>query len=167
MRTPRNLDDLEIVGYANAYEATMLPTVAPPVFRLRAETDRAFVPPYFLKSGYLYNATEVTRSELLEWHGQREITLFDQHVFQARTGYELWVDQSFQPHYELRHQVESHLAPSPIALFKTPKKPYANATCTKRSVSAGWQGPPTTGGWSRWQSMRPSTASTMMLSASA
>jgi hypothetical protein len=99
MATPWNFDDLEIVGYANILRETMLPSVVPPVFRLRTNTNRAFLPPYSFNAGFLCNATEVSPSELQELADSREITLFHE-AFPAHADFELWVDQSFQWHYE-------------------------------------------------------------------
>lgn len=99
MEIRRNLDDLEIVGYANVLKETMLPSVVPPVFRLKADTRRAFLPPYSFNAGLLCNATEVSQSELEELRDSREITLFPG-AFPARPNFELWVDQSFQWHYK-------------------------------------------------------------------
>ena len=108
MATPWNLDDLEIVGYADVLKETMLPSVVPPVFRLKTDAQRAFLPPYSFNAGFLCNATEVPRSELEELRDSREITLFD-HAFPARAGFELWVDQSFQWHYQRLDEVKRKL----------------------------------------------------------
>jgi hypothetical protein len=99
METPWSLDDLEIVGYANVLKETMLPSVVPPVFRLKADARRAFLPPYSFNAGFLCNATEVSRAELEELSDSREITLFD-NAFPARAGFELWVNQTFQWRYQ-------------------------------------------------------------------
>lgn len=108
MATPWNLDDLEIVGYADVLKETMLPSVVPPVFRLKTDAQRAFLPPYSFNAGFLCNATEVPRSELEELRDSREITLFD-NAFPARAGFELWVDQSFQCHYQRLDEVKRKL----------------------------------------------------------
>ena len=108
MATPWNLDDLEIVGYADVLKETMLPSVVPPVFRLKTDAQRAFLPPYSFNAGFLCNATEVPRSELEELRDSREITLFD-NAFTARAGFELWVDQSFQWHYQRLDEVKRKL----------------------------------------------------------
>ena len=108
MATPWNLDDLEIVGYADVLKETMLPSVVPPVFRLKTDAQRAFLPPYSFNAGFLCNATEVPRSELEELRDSREITLFD-NAFLARAGFELWVDQSFQWHYQRLDEVKRKL----------------------------------------------------------
>lgn len=99
MESPWSLEDLEIVGYANVFKETMLPTVAPPVFRVKANPQRALLPPYSLNAGFLCNAIEVAQSELDSLNDAREITLFEQ-AFPARRDFELWVDQSSQIHYE-------------------------------------------------------------------
>jgi hypothetical protein len=108
MRPPWNLDDLEIVGYADVLKETMLPGVVPPVFRLKADAQRTLLPPYHLNAGFLYNATEIPRSELEELSGSREITLFDD-AFPAHAGFELWVDESFQCHYQPLDEAEREL----------------------------------------------------------
>ena len=64
MPTPWNVDELEIVGYANVLNDDMLPSVVPPVFRLRSDTKRVLLPPYSFNAGFLCNATEVPQSEL-------------------------------------------------------------------------------------------------------
>ena len=108
METPWNLDDLEIVGYADVLKETMLPSVVPPVFRLKADAQRTLLPPYFFNAGFLYNATEIPRSELEELGGSREITLFDD-SFPAHAGFELWIDQSFKWHYQPLDEAKQEL----------------------------------------------------------
>src|ERR1035437_10109110 len=108
METPWNLDDLEIVGYADVLKETMLPSVMPPVFRLKADAQWALLPPYHLNAGFLYNATEIPRSELEELSGSRETPLFDD-AFPAHAGFELWVDESFQWHYQPLYEAEQEL----------------------------------------------------------
>ena len=108
MEPPWNLDDLEIVGYADVLKETMLPSVVPPVFRLKADAQRTLLPPYHLNAGFLYNATEIPRSELEELGGSREITLFDD-SFPAHAGFELWVDQSFKWHYQPLDEAKQEL----------------------------------------------------------
>lgn len=108
MANPWNLDDLEIVGYANVLLETMLPSVEPPVFRLKADTRRALLPPYHLNGGFLWNATEVPDSELEELRDSEEITLFDS-AFPARADFELWIDQCFRCHYQPEYEAEEQL----------------------------------------------------------
>ncbi len=109
MQRAWNLEELEIVGYANVLKQTMLPSVVPPVFRFKTDASRALVPPYSLNAGFLCNATEVPQAELEDLSAAREITLFDA-LFPARAGFELWVDQSFQWHYQPLEEVNRTLS---------------------------------------------------------
>lgn len=104
-----NFSELEIVGYANVLRKTMLPSIVPPVFRFKAEPDRVFLPPYLYNSGLLCNATEVSQAESAEMQRNGQITLFDSAI-PACIGFELWIDQSFQHHYEPVEEVGRQLA---------------------------------------------------------
>jgi hypothetical protein len=108
MGSPWRVDELEIAGYAEVLKATMLPAVVPPVFRLKADPRRSLLPPYSFNGGFVCNAAEVAPRELEALKDAREITLFDD-PFLAQPGYELWVDQSSQWHYEPRDQAEANL----------------------------------------------------------
>lgn len=104
-----DFSDLEIAGYANVLSETMLPSVVPPVFRLKAEPDRVFLPPYQYNSGLVCNATEVSQTEAVELRDASQITLFGE-AYPARIGFELWVDRSFAPRYEAIEDVDRQLA---------------------------------------------------------
>ncbi len=108
MNTPWHVEDLEIVGYAEVLKETMLPSVVPPVFRVRAEPGRLLLPPYSFNGGYLCNAAEVGPAELEDLRARREITLFDASI-PARPAHELWVDQTFAWRYEPRGVAEDAL----------------------------------------------------------
>ena len=109
MPTQWNVDDLDIVGYGNVLNDDMLPSVVPPVFRLRSDATRALLPPYFFNAGFFCNATEVSQSELEDLRDSNEITLFDD-IFAARAGFELWIDQAFQRHYQPRDEANRELS---------------------------------------------------------
>jgi hypothetical protein len=109
MKSPIAIDLLEIVGYANVLLDTMLPSVVPPVFRLKGKPDEAFVPPYIFNAGFLCNATAISASELKALEQNQEITLFDGDPLAARRDFELWLDQARQRHYEPRTQAHATL----------------------------------------------------------
>lgn len=108
MPSPWHVNELEIMGYAEVLKETMLPSVVPPVFRLKTDPGRALLPLYSFSGGYLCNATEVAPPELEALRDAREITLFDD-PFPAQPGHELWVDQQFAWHYEPRDQINKTL----------------------------------------------------------
>jgi len=99
---------LEIIGYAEVLRPNMLPTVVPPVFRLKTDPGRVLVPPFVFEAGFLCNSTELAVSELNELRNSREITLFDT-PFEAHEDFELWIDESFDPHYEARADATQNL----------------------------------------------------------
>jgi len=108
MKSPVPVDNLEIVGYANVLLDTMLPSVVPPVFRLRSDPGQVFVPPYVFNAGHLCNATILPASEFEALKSNREITLFDGAPLPAQRDFELWLDQARDVHYEPR--IEAHAA---------------------------------------------------------
>ncbi len=108
MAAPLNVNELEIVGYANVLKENMLPTVVPPVFQLKSDPQRVFVPPYWFNAGLLCGATEVTRSELDQLKDSIQITLFER-AFPAERGFELWIGESFDLHYEPLSEAENNL----------------------------------------------------------
>ena len=109
MKSPVPIDRLEIVGYANVLLDSMLPSVVPPVFRLKGNPDEAFVPPYVFNAGYLCNATALSASELKALEQNQEITLFDGEPLAAQRDFELWLDQARHRHYEPRTQAHATL----------------------------------------------------------
>lgn len=108
MDTPWNVENLNIVGYANVLDETMLPSVVPPIFSLRSDPNRHFLPPYSFNAGFLCNATEVPDSEIQALRNDGEITIFSDAI-PARAGFELFVDQDFQHHYEARQIADKWL----------------------------------------------------------
>src|SRR4051812_16514067 len=108
MKIPWNIADLEIVGYADVLKPSMLPSVVPPVFRPKGDPSVALVPPYFSNAGLLYNATAISYAELQDLRDSHEISLFEE-VFPAQPGFELWLDESFLPHYQLQERAGESL----------------------------------------------------------
>ena len=118
MSVPIHVNQLEILGYATVLEDTMLPSVVPPLFRLVADKNRNYVPPYCFSGDYLCNSTEIDSGELAALVARGEVTLFDA-PRAASGGFELWIDREFKPHYELRiraHKVLRDIAMENIEL---------------------------------------------------
>lgn len=108
MGAPRQMTDLEIVGYATALDETMVPSVVPPVFRVKAEPSRILFPPYTFSGGSVWNATEGNEHDLKELAEDGEITRFAEPE-PSQPDFELWVDQGMAPHYEPRALAEETL----------------------------------------------------------
>ena len=108
MAGPRNILDLEVIGYATVLKDTMLPSPVPPVFRLRSDPDRILFPPYHFADGGVWNATEGSPHDLKRLRENDEVTLFD-HPYPAQPDFDMWIDLQRQPHYEPRAQARETL----------------------------------------------------------
>lgn len=102
MKSPIAIDVLEIVGFANVLLDTMLPSIVPPIFRLKGNNEELYVPPYMFNAGHLCNATVISHSELMALQSAQEVTLFDTKPFAAGRDFELWLDLERKPHYKPR-----------------------------------------------------------------
>ena len=109
MKPPRQIVDLEVIGYAEVLTKSLLPAIVPPVFALRSDPSVVLLPPYRINDGDLWNATSVSLSEAKSLAGAREITLCPRSI-PAVVGFEMFVDQNFEVHYEPRYRVEDQLA---------------------------------------------------------
>ena len=124
MADPIQIDGLEIIGYADALTATMVPSIVPPVFRSKQLPRSVYLPPYHMNDGFLFNASVVSQSELDDLGRSEEITLFPTQPINAQRDFDLWLDQDFQSHYEprlaaaeaLRKIAEDHIAKAGAAL---------------------------------------------------
>ena len=99
MSERQNINDLEIVGYANVLADWMLPCIVPPVFRPKSNANRVFLPPFHMNADFLHDATEVPWNEAEELAGNQEITLWNEPLT-AHPDFELWVDSTSKIHYE-------------------------------------------------------------------
>lgn len=88
-----------IEGYANVLNENMRPSVVAPVFSLRSDPARLFVPPYSFHAGFVINATEIDRPELQDLLDRGSITLLNSPL-EARREFELWVDEQGKIRYE-------------------------------------------------------------------
>lgn len=110
MPAPYPILGLEIIGYANRLNASMLPAVVPPVFRVKVESDRILLPAFVIHQGFVCDATERLFTEAGHLVDAAEITLFKKPL-DAQRDFELWIGLGEIPHYE----------PIPDAKFKLRK----------------------------------------------
>ncbi len=104
------LADLEIIGYADDRDATMLPAVVPPVFRLKADSDVVLLPPYSLHFDAVVGATAVTMEEAEHLRLMEQITLFPAGGQPAEPGHQMWLHRDgrrvYQPVHEARRTLD-------------------------------------------------------------
>lgn len=108
MAAPRQITDLGVVGYATVLKDTMVPSVVPPVFRLKTDPSCILFPPYAFSGGSVWNATEASPHDLERLAERNEITRFER-PFPAQGDFELWVDQKMAAHYEPRAKADEAL----------------------------------------------------------
>ena len=144
-----SVDELEIVGYADVLDETVLPSVVPPVFRFKANPDRIFLPPYSFNAGYLCNATEVPAAELEELRDAEEVTLFEG-VLPARNEFELWVDQSYWHHYQPFDEVRRELGGIADDAIDQAAAALREGDLARADRLAGVAIRRMTGEWNRW-----------------
>jgi len=99
---------LEIIGYANRLEASMLPAVVPPVFRWKGDLERVLLPPFVIRDGYVFGGTESNGAALQAFNHAGEVTLFDEPL-EVRLDFELWIDLDTTVHYEAISDASAHL----------------------------------------------------------
>jgi len=117
---------LQIVGYANRLEETMLPRVVPPIFRATAGPERVLMPPYVIRFGTVYNAVEVTPAELEAMRRDGKVTVIEGSL-QAKPDHELWIATDWQVNYE----------PVPIAAGKLREIALQNIRDASAAIQKG------------------------------
>lgn len=121
---PISLDELNVIGYADALPGGKGPAVLPPVFRHRSEPDRCYLPPFRLAGNWIVDAQCVSLAEVEQLRQQESITLPNDFARPAVSDHQLWVDEIGTAHYEpvgearrnLRHIYSTHLRAAVAAL---------------------------------------------------
>lgn len=99
--TPIRLDQLLVVGYADALPEGKGPAIVPPIFQFREHPDRFLVPPFSLVGDWLAGHQSIDRAELKSLATSEEISLLDDgREQQARPDYLLWVDDEGHVAYQ-------------------------------------------------------------------
>src|SRR5271165_6255592 len=97
---PVSLDELDVIGYADALPGGRGPAVVPPVFQHRREHERCYVPPFRIAGDWLIEPSCISFAEAQELGREERITLPKQFRHQARSEHQLWVDESGNSHYQ-------------------------------------------------------------------
>ncbi|MCX6607703.1 MAG: hypothetical protein NTV52_29530 [Acidobacteria bacterium] len=105
-----SLADLEIIGYADDRDQTMLPAIVPPVFRSISNPDVVLVPPFAVRFDVVARATELSFAEAESLPDRREVTLFFGAPLVAQPDHELWLRRNgevvYQPALEARRELD-------------------------------------------------------------
>jgi hypothetical protein len=99
-KQPVQLDELDIIGYAEALDDGKGPAVVPPVFRDPQHPDQCFVPPFRIAENWLIDPQCLSLAEVKDLAADERITLLPGPSLPAQPGHRLWVDLEGQVHYE-------------------------------------------------------------------
>ncbi len=105
---PTPLDDLEIIGYADALPADALPDIVTPVFRCKKDHDRILLPPFRLDANFVYDGDWDGVSRWLSLTKTGNMTELTETI-PARSDHQLWIDQDNRPRYEQRSTAHNTL----------------------------------------------------------
>jgi hypothetical protein len=123
---PVDLEQLEIIGYAEVLPDGKGPAVVPPVFRDRTDFSRCFVPPFRISGRWLLDPQLVSFAEVQELEKSGRLTLPAGFQRPARRDCLLWVGLDGTVNYEsatdarrkLRNLYREHLDAATAALRK-------------------------------------------------
>lgn len=136
-----SLDQLDIAGYANVLTESTVPSIVAPVFRDRENQDLYFFPPFIIHDRHLCDPSVSTKRDFDQLAQKGEVTVLPE-PFQARSGYELWIDDTMNAHYERASRVHETLVElsktyteTAEALFREKKFEEADFYCS-HAISA-------------------------------
>jgi hypothetical protein len=105
-----SLADLEIIGYADNRDETMLPAIVPPVFRSISNPDVVLVPPFAVRFDVVARATQLSFAEAESLRDRQELTFFPASPRHAQPDHELWLRRNgevvYQPALEARRELD-------------------------------------------------------------
>src|SRR5205085_2047165 len=121
---PVALEHLDVIGYADVLPDGKGPAVVPPVFQVRTELDRCYVPPFRIAGNWLIDAKCISSTEVENLHKNEDITLPKGLKRPAGSEHQLWVDENGVLHYdpaanakrELQRIYHEHLENGIVAL---------------------------------------------------
>jgi len=103
-----DLDDLEIVGYAEVLNERLVPHVVPPIYRRRDDRGKLLFPPFRLAGDVVVGGMAGTREDLSHFIADGRATDIDPPI-RAQADHELWIDQGMRPRYEPFDAADGHL----------------------------------------------------------
>ena len=98
---PTLLDDLEIIGFADALPEEALPRIVTPVFRHKKDRTRILLPPFRLDANCAYGGDwdgMSTWQGLIKTGNMTELPK----PIPAKSDHQLWIDEGNEPRYEPR-----------------------------------------------------------------
>ncbi|MDJ0840137.1 MAG: hypothetical protein QNK37_26735 [Acidobacteriota bacterium] len=101
------LEQLEIVGFADALTEDMVPCVVPPVFRFKDNKEQFLFPPFSIVNRQVETGTIGNRKEFERFLSQEEITPIEPTI-PAAANHELWIDMGMEPRYQFYDEKDTN-----------------------------------------------------------
>ncbi|MCK4624977.1 MAG: hypothetical protein KAV00_06685 [Phycisphaerae bacterium] len=92
------VERLEIVGYADAFDALTVPRRVPPVFRFTDQKETCVFPPYRLVGRWVLDGAVAPLTDFEEMTARRRATPFPTPL-RAEPDAVLWIDEDLNTHY--------------------------------------------------------------------
>jgi hypothetical protein len=102
------LDELKVVAYADRLVPAMLPTIVVPIFQQADQPGQVICPPFKVNGSKVIVDVLATAPQLPEMEDAGRVTRLST-PYHAQAGYELWVDEQMQPHYDPAGRVHEML----------------------------------------------------------
>jgi hypothetical protein len=93
------LDELDIVGYADWLDKTLVPHVVPPIYQFRSNPEKLLFPPFHLAGTEVVGGTIGSQAQINRFVNEGRATRIEQPI-PARPDHELWIDQEMKPRYD-------------------------------------------------------------------
>ncbi len=97
---PVQLDQLDVIGYADVLPNGRGPAIVPPIFCDRSEPDLCYCPPFRIAGNWLLDPQCVAFAEIEDWVRAEHASLPDDFSRPALPDHQLWVDEDGQVMYE-------------------------------------------------------------------
>lgn len=102
------IEELEIIGYADALTEDLVPRVVPPVYRPRSTPSVVLMPPFEVSGTVLSRATHITPAAFERAISDEQATRVAS-VLDAHPDHLLWIDEDMKPHYAPADQARETL----------------------------------------------------------
>ncbi len=131
------VERLEIVGYADAFDAITVPRRVPPVFRFTDQRESCVFPPYRLVGRWVLDGAVAPITDFEEMTAQRRATLLSTPL-RAEPDAVLWVDEGLKTHYGPRDRENNALRSEALVRVKTAEVKYRQGDYSAALQHARW-----------------------------
>ena len=131
------LERLEIVGYADAFDALTVPRRVPPVFRFTDQKESCVFPPYRLVGRWVLDGAVAPMTDFEEMVARRRATLLSTPL-KAEPDAVLWIDEGLNTHYGPQDRENDTLRSEALLQVKLAEVKYRQGDYSTALKHARW-----------------------------